>query len=245
MTLTRPAASWPDVTDKEVEFMAVFTVSRTYGLFVEEMLQDFAQKNKMDIFSHELLMEVAKSVRQPLDKIEDLYSMDSFNSFKIFIAEMLQSMADSSSLMVTGSQIDAPVYFPLFFPTLHGKEEEKKIENRKSYTDLMKKVIEDLYRKGNVIIIGRGSQIILRNYPDVVHLRFDASLEYRIREVTEKEKISAGEAEDKIKKTDKKRRDYIDYFYGKKVDSPDLYDMIINVERLRGKTLSKVLQSLV
>jgi|GEM_PF-1854761 hypothetical protein len=241
----RPADSWPDVTDKEDDLMAVFTVSRTYGLFVEEMLQEFSQKNKMDIFSHQLLMEVAKSVRQPLDKIEDLYSMDSFNSFKIFIAEMLQSMADSSSLMVTGSQIDAPVYFPLFFPTLHGKEEEKKIENRKSYTDLMKKVIEDLYRKGDVIIIGRGAQIILHDYPDVVHLRFDASPEYRIRAVAERDKISADEAEDKIKKIDKKRRDYIDYFYGKKVDSPDLYDMIINVERLRGKTLAKVLQSLV
>jgi len=241
----RPVASLPAATDKEVESMAVITVSRTYGLFMEEILQKFAERNKLDIFSHQLLMEVAKSVQQPLDKIEDLYSMDSFNSFKIFIAEMLQSMADSSSLMVTGSQIDAPVYFPLFFPTLHGKEEEKKIENRRSYTDLMKKVIEDLYRKGNVIIIGRGSQIILRNYPDVIHLRFDASPEYRIRQVMKKEKISAEEAEEKVKKIDRKRRDYISYFYGKKVDSPDLYDMIINVERLRGKALGKVLQSLV
>lgn len=245
MISTRPAGSWPDVITKEVEPMAVFTVSRTYGLDVEEMIQEFAEKNNLDIFSHELLMEVAKSVQQPLDKIEDLYSMDSFNSFKIFIAEMLQSMADSSSLMVTGSQIDAPVYFPLFFPTLHGKEEEKKIENRKSYTDLMKKVIEDLYRKGDVIIIGRGSQIILQPYPDVIHLRFDASLEYRVKKVVEKERIPENEAEDRIKKIDKKRRDYIDYFYGKKVDSPELYDMIINVERLRGKALGKVLQSLI
>ena len=169
----RPVASLPAATDKEVESMAVITVSRTYGLFMEEILQKFAERNKLDIFSHQLLMEVAKSVQQPLDKIEDLY------------------------------------------------------------------------RKGNVIIIGRGSQIILRNYPDVIHLRFDASPEYRIRQVMKKEKISAEEAEEKVKKIDRKRRDYISYFYGKKVDSPDLYDMIINVERLRGKALGKVLQSLV
>ena len=224
--------------------MAVFTVSRSYGLYMEDILHDFAEKNNMDMFSHELLIEVAKKIQQPVEKIEDLYSMDSFNSFKIFLAEMLQSMADSSSMMVTGSQIDAPVYFPLFFPTYKVKEEEKKIENRKSYTDLMKKVIEDLYRKDNVIIVGRGSQIILENYPHVTHLRFDASVEYRIRQVMDKEKTNQEDAEDLIKKIDKKRRDYIDYFYGKKVDSVSLYDMIINVEKLSGKKLNKTLQSL-
>ncbi len=219
--------------------MSVITVSRAYGLYIEEYLRDFAEKYKYDLFSHEILMEVAKSIDKPVEKLHEIYAMDSFSSFKLFLSEMLASMSDASSVLVTGSQIDAPIYFPLYFPT--ATEYEKDKSGNKTYLELMKKVINDLYEKDNVIIIGRGAQIVLRDKPGVVNIRFDGEYGEKIRRVMEREDMDKSEAAEKIREIDKRRHNYIDYFYGKKVDSAELYDIIINIDRLDRDTETKLI----
>src|SRR6056297_3016774 len=179
--------------------MGVITISREYGLFVEDLLKEFAKENEMDIFSHQLLMEVAKKIDEPIEKLENLYSMEKFKSFKIFLTEMLQSMTEASSLFVESSQMDSPIFFPLFYPTSQKKDNLEKIENRESYIDLMRKVIIDTYKKGNVIIIGRGSQVVLKDYNNVMHLRFVGDKKNQLERVEKKLEISEEEACNKIK----------------------------------------------
>ncbi|TYB31607.1 MAG: cytidylate kinase-like family protein [Candidatus Mcinerneyibacterium aminivorans] len=212
--------------------MNVITVSREYGLFVEDLLKDFARDNDMNIFSHQLLMEVAKKIDEPIEKLENLYSMEKFKSFKIFLTEMLQSMTEASSLFVESSQMDSPIFFPLFYPTSSKKDDLEKIENRESYIDLMRKVIIDTYKKGNVIIIGRGAQIVLRDYKKVRHLRFVGSCEKQIERVMDKLDLEKEEAINKIKTINKRRKDYISYFYDEDINDNSLYHFIVNVDRL-------------
>jgi len=224
--------------------MGVITISREYGLFVEDLLKEFAKEKDMNIFSHQLLMEVAEKIDQPVDKLENLYSMEKFKSFKIFLTEMLQSMTEASSLFVESSQMDSPVFFPLFYPTSKNKDELKKIDNRKNYIDLMKKVIIDTYKKGNVIIVGRGSQMVLKDYNNVVHLRFVGDCNKQIERVKKKLKIEEKEAKEKIKETNKRRHDYIKYFYNVDIDDPLLYHFIVNVDKLGKDNLYKFLATI-
>ncbi len=225
--------------------MNVITVSREYGLFVEELLKDFAKENEMDIFSHQLLMEVAKKIDEPIEKLENLYSMEKFKSFKIFLTEMLQSMTEASSLFVESSQMDSPIFFPLFYPTSQKKDNLEKIENRESYIDLMRKVIIDTYKKGNVIIIGRGSQVVLKDYNNVMHLRFVGKKQKQLERVKQKLDISEEEACNKIKTINKRRRDYLSYFYDEEINDNSLYHYIVNVDKLGKDNLYNFLKHLI
>jgi len=56
-----------------------------------------------------------------------------------------------------------------------------------------------------------------------------------------REGLSSQDAADRIKKIEKRRHDYIDYFYGKKVDSPELYDIIINIDRVRPAVIDRII----
>lgn len=225
--------------------MSVITISREYGLYVEELLEEFAKENDMNIFSHQLLMEVAKKIDKPLEDFENLYSMENFKSIKIFLSEMLQSMTEASSLFVESTQVDSPIYFPLFYPTSSEKDELDKIKNRKSYKELMKKVIIDTYNKGNVIIIGRGSQIVLNDYRNVFHLRFVGDEKKQIKRVAYKENISEDKAANKICKINKRRKSYLKYFYDKDINNYNLYHFVVNVDKLGKDYLYKFLKKVI
>jgi hypothetical protein len=88
--------------------------------------------------------------------------------------------------------------------------------------------IMQLVSLGNVIIVGRGSNVITYSMPNVVHIRFVAPLPDRIKHIQEKFDLSEKAALDRIKKDDAMRRDYLHHHYGRDVDDRYLYHLIIN-----------------
>jgi hypothetical protein len=88
--------------------------------------------------------------------------------------------------------------------------------------------IMQLASLGNVIIVGRGSNVITYTMPNVVHIRFVAPLPDRIKHIQEKFDLSEKAALDRIKKDDAMRRDYLRHHYGRDVDDRYLYHLIIN-----------------
>lgn len=225
--------------------MAIITISRSFGLYEEELLKEFALKHDYNFMSHELLIEVAKKIEEPVERVKEIYSMENFSSFKIFLTELLQSMKDSSSLLITGTHTDAPEFFPLYYSTLRDDEELAKFEERKSYIDLMKQVIIDIAKKKNVIIIGRGSQMILKDLPNAIHLRLEGNYQDKVLRIAEKEALDEKEAALMLKKINKNRKEYINHFYDETIDSPELYHYIINIDKLGKNRLFWFLENII
>jgi len=225
--------------------MAIITISRSFGLYEEELLKEFALKHDYNFMSHELLIEVAKKIEEPVERVKEIYSMENFSSFKIFLTELLQSMKDSSSLLVTGTHTDAPEFFPLYYSTLRNDEELAKFEERKSYIDLMRQVIEDIAKKKNVIIIGRGSQLILKDHANTIHLRLEGNHQDKVLRIAEKETLDEKEAALMLKKINRNRKEYIAHFYDETIDSPELYHYIINIDKLGKNRLFWFLENII
>lgn len=131
--------------------------------------------------------------------------------------------------------------------TKHGllKPEFAKIDERKpsflerffkerqlTYLDLIQSVIYDAALKGDVVIVGRGAQVILQDLSNALHVKIIATRDKRIARVMEEEAVSREVAEELITKSDKDRSGYIKYLFDSDWNDPRLYDIIINTAKI-------------
>jgi cytidylate kinase len=104
----------------------------------------------------------------------------------------------------------------------HELEDEK-------YFEAVSKTIHDLAEVGNVVIVGRGGYIILRDMPGVLRVGAVASLEDRIQTIVERERVSHDAAARTVEERDKARVGFFKRFFDiDQPDSPELYDLVVN-----------------
>lgn len=82
------------------------------------------------------------------------------------------------------------------------------------------------------LFVGRCADYILRDLPNVVKIFIHADDEARIKRITEIKNVSESEAKTLIKKADKKRASYYNFYADGKWGDPSLYDLTINSSRL-------------
>lgn len=107
---------------------------------------------------------------------------------------------------------------------------------------LVQKAVLSAYQTGNVVIVGRGGQVILRDFADVLHLRIEAPMEDRLQNVRATFKKSEGGinrsidyrrmAQDMINEHDTASQEYLKHFYDVRWDDPMLYHLVINTGKL-------------
>ena len=97
-----------------------------------------------------------------------------------------------------------------------------------AYQNQVKTIVLQLAGEGNVVIVGRGGQIILRDFPNALHLRVVAPLAVRATRLQQQERISAEAAYARLEASDKTRTRYLQRGYGVALNDPTLYHLVIN-----------------
>jgi cytidylate kinase len=87
--------------------------------------------------------------------------------------------------------------------------------------------------KGNQIIVGRASQIILSDFPNVLRIRIIASKQTRIRNICKSKNVNFYAASAQIEQSDSFRANYLRKFYDVDWNDPSLYDVIINTDHVK------------
>lgn len=93
---------------------------------------------------------------------------------------------------------------------------------------LVRRAIEVAYQEGNVVIVGRGGQAVLRDKPGVLHVRIEAPLAARVQRIAERNNLSVREAQQYVAGRDKASAEYLERFYGVNWADPLLYHLVIN-----------------
>ena len=88
-----------------------------------------------------------------------------------------------------------------------------------------------LARLGNVVLVGRGSNIITANVPGSLHVRLVAPESIRIAQVGEFYELNQKEATDYVHKNDRARKRYVKRNFHVAIDDPLQYDLVINTAR--------------
>lgn len=78
------------------------------------------------------------------------------------------------------------------------------------------------------VFVGRCADYVLRDIPDVVKIFISADMETRIKRIAEVNNVSESEAKSTIKKADKKRASYYNFYSDRKWGDAGIYDLSIN-----------------
>jgi cytidylate kinase len=103
------------------------------------------------------------------------------------------------------------------------------------HTTLLQQVTETILKLaelGNVILIGRGANVITAGLPRMFHVRLVGSMEKRVARVQARYHLEPKAAAEFIERADRGRQRYLKEHYGADIADPLLYDLVINTDRI-------------
>jgi cytidylate kinase len=85
---------------------------------------------------------------------------------------------------------------------------------------------------GNVVVIGRGANIVTATLEHALHVRLVGSIERRIERTQLERHLDPKAAADYVHREDVARQRYVRKYYGADIDDPLLYHLIVNTDRM-------------
>jgi len=105
--------------------------------------------------------------------------------------------------------------------------------------------IRRLALMGNVILVGRGANIIAARMPHVFHVRLIAPLTERLRHIEEYHQLKPAEAAQMVRELDEARRRYVRRYFRTDVEDPLHYHLTINSAHTGFKKAAQIIADLV
>jgi cytidylate kinase len=118
-------------------------------------------------------------------------------------------------------------------------EEEPQISD-KLYLDTMTSIITELAAGGSIVLLGRGSQMILKDVPTATHVLCIAPQKLRAYRLAERDGMGLDEAMKRMGESDRGRSAYYRKFWKADVEDPKLYDLTIDTSRLGFEAAAEV-----
>jgi cytidylate kinase len=220
--------------------MTVITISRQYGSGGDEIAARLCKILDYQQFDKSLITKAAAEAGISEQEVYD-YSEEN-HKVRSFLDRLFSRAAVMASVpMWEGA---AGTYYPE--PTQLSEE---------VMLTLVQKAILSAHETGKFVILGRGSQVLLRNHPDVLHLRIVAPLEDRIQRVKDELKLkrqtfqadveTRRDAQDLIQERDAASADYIKQYYLVDWAEPTLYHTVLNTGRLSLERATQIIVDLV
>jgi cytidylate kinase len=103
---------------------------------------------------------------------------------------------------------------------------------RRLYTAAIRATLAEHAAGGKLIYHGLAGQLLLRGLPAVLRVRLVASLETRLRVLTESSKMSRRDAERYLEQVDEGRARWVKSMYGEDIHDPALYDIVLNLDEI-------------
>ncbi|MBI4773696.1 MAG: cytidylate kinase family protein [Deltaproteobacteria bacterium] len=114
--------------------------------------------------------------------------------------------------------------------------------NNLAYASLFESLNYDVAARGNVVILGRGAQIVLSGVPGVVKVRVVAPLDIRVDRVAKDQNMKREQAEDFVHKYGHQRRALIQQIYHRDLSDWSLYDMVLNTAAMTVEQGAELIQ---
>jgi len=122
---------------------------------------------------------------------------------------------------------------------------ERFIKHKSRAIYSIRSIIRESAIEGNVVILGRGGNMELRDRTDVINIRIIASFETRITRVMQEEKLDRTQAIKLLKKSDKDQYEYVKHFFLVDLTDPQLYDIVINTSKIPPDAASRMIVQMV
>lgn len=213
--------------------MAVLTVSGQPGTGAHEIGRLVAQRLGIDYVDQEILVEAARSLGVPMESVVPLDERTAKLGERL--ATMLRRFLERSAAAGAADPMLGTGGLDILLGRTYGEaatgEGLPEVSDER-YIATLTSVIRDLAAHDNVLILGRGSQVILKDWPGAVHVLLVAPLEHRVDEFAQRQGLTKEEAAKRVQENAKGRAAFHHKFFKVNVDDPSLYHLTLNTARL-------------
>ncbi len=223
--------------------MPVITINGPIGCGSVNIGQLVAEQLDLSFVDRLVFTEAAKLVGTPVGALID--KEQRLVRFRDRLGTFLQNMLERSAM----SGVSGEPYFgrgidslppETFLELSQGPTAAAKVDDR-AFIDATTRVVTDLYNKGDVVIIGRGANVILADTPGVVHVGLLAPIEVRAETMRQLEGYEADEAQSYVNELEQARVTYFRKFFQVHPNEPSLYHMVLNMGKMPLKTAAEVI----
>ncbi len=214
--------------------MPVITFSGNLGSGAREIAQLVASRLGLDYVDREILARTAQSLGVSVAAVEQRDERPATLGERV--ASMLTNFLERSA-MAGGEPALGPESLAVLLSRTYSQAISERPEgppelDERRYIRTITGVIEALAEGGNVVLVGRGSPVILRDRPGSLHVLTMAPLETRVRRIALREETTAEEARRRVQESDHGRAAFHRKFFKVDADDPSLFDLVICTERL-------------
>ena len=214
--------------------MPVITVSGAMGSGAREVADLAARKLGLDYVDREILARAAKSLGVSVTAVEQRDERPATLGERL--ASMLRTFLERSAV-AGGDPALGPEGLGIVLSRRYGEivvdpaDEPPDLDERR-YISTITGIIKTLGEGGNVVLLGRGSPVILRDLPDSLHVLATAPFDSRARRVAQREEITLEDATRRVHESDRGRVAFHRKFFKVDADDPSLFDLVIGTARL-------------
>lgn len=211
--------------------MTVITISRQLGSHGEKIATRVAQELNLRLIDAETINRAAQRAGVPQVALAEM-EQERQQGLTNRVLNALRAMPSLSPLSETGA---TPPEFPgltIPFAGLFSTTVPPLSAWLDGYVRMVDLVIQGLAREGNLLIVGRGGQVILRDHPSALHVQIVAPLAYRVAVIMERQNLNQRAAQNRIRASDRARFDYVRRYYDADWLDATLYHLTLNTGRL-------------
>ena len=187
--------------------MAVITISKEFGTEGEKIASLVAEKLGYEYIGKNLVADIAKELHISESEAETFHKTSQSRILRFvdrYTCSIVQKVVDRE----------------------HGCLDDK------NYYEVTKKLVENVYKAGDVIILGWGGQCLLKGKPDTLHILLIKDNDLKINEIMKSQNLSYKAAKDFIDREEEDLKVYIKHYFNEDWKAAHLYDLIIDM----GKT---------
>ncbi len=194
---------------ENINHMRAITISREYGSGGGEIATRLANHLGWRLLDHEIVERVALEMGTTIEQAE---ARDEHTEG--FLARAFSNLQFLEPAYIAGISADAF------------------LSSEQTYLDTVSKIVRAAAAQGHVVIVGRGSQVLLADQRDVLHVRIIAPFEKCVTYVMQREGLDEAASQSRIKMKDNDRMRHFETAYHRKLSDSHLYDLVINTSFL-------------
>lgn len=215
--------------------MTVITLSRELGSHGNEIAVRVAQELGLRLIDAETINRAAQQAGVPRTALAEL-EQEGERSLANQVLKALRTMpglgsaAPFSKSRASEENAAAPglstVTFPfvgLFSPTVPPLSASLEV-----YVRMVGLVIRGLAHEDNVLLLGRGGQVLLKDHPGALHIQTVAPVAHRVQVLMTRYALSNRDAQHRVRASDRARFDYLRRYHDVNWLDPILYHLVIN-----------------
>ncbi len=210
--------------------MAIVTLSRQMGAGGSEIAAGVAKALGLRIINREAIDRAAMEAGVPEIALHELGYEGRRGLMQRILDALKTSPAIPSAMETQRREALAPLTRPprgIFTPTMPLLSAAME-----DYVRMVNMVLLNIAKEGNVLIVGRGSQVVLREDQEALHFQIVAPLAQRKEKLMRLEGLTQAESTKRLLGSDQARAEYLRRYHGVNWLDPQLYDIVINTGRI-------------